>query len=308
MKTLAVHQNLDTSFVNLSALLRHLREREFAGQVLVKLSGYKAEVTFDADGELKVFEHDKVAGRIAEGDEALQRLLIRAREPGGTIDVFQFVPEFAAPPVFRENRIEKPNNAKELFSFALPKNGYGTNGNGKKDKKESRDIFETSPAHDFLNLIPKNHSPLPLEFTNRVEDRARRSPLSEEEWQTFLRLIGELLGGVDEVLARANLNFTEAFTRVCAEISGDYPFMNFASGAFVYHNGAVELNARPSAKLCAAAINEALRRILDDLAAETEFAEIYRDAAHRILASIHNNKSAYAKFFITPQLERIIGV
>lgn len=307
MKTLAVHQNLDTSFVNLSALLRHLRERKFIGQVLVRLNGYKAEVTFDETAELKVFEHDKVAGRIAEGDEALQRLLIRARESGGTIDVFQFFTESAASPFFAKDALEKPNDGNNFFTAEIPKNGHGKNRNG-NGKKEAGQIFDASPSHDFLNLIPKDHSPLPFELTNRVEDRARRSQISEAEWQVLLQLVSELLGSVDEVLARANLNFTGAFAKSCAEIVDDYPFLNFASGTFVYKDGKVELNARPGAKLFSAGINEALRRVLNNLAAEPQFTEIYRDATHRILALIHNHKLSYNKFFITPQLERIVGV
>ena len=33
----AVHQNLDTAYVNLAALVRHLQQRDFTGRVHVEL-------------------------------------------------------------------------------------------------------------------------------------------------------------------------------------------------------------------------------------------------------------------------------
>src|SRR5215213_7935864 len=96
MKNRPIHENLDTSFVNLSALLRYLQRRQFVGRIRVELSGYEAEIVLLEGNKMKVHEHDRIAGRIGEGAEALQRLLIRAREPGGTINVYQTTPE--APP------------------------------------------------------------------------------------------------------------------------------------------------------------------------------------------------------------------
>ncbi len=86
-----IHKNLDTSFVNLSALIKYLRRRQFIGGINVALNGYHAEVRLGVDNSIRVFEHDEISGRESEGEEALQRLLIRAREPGGTISVVQTV-------------------------------------------------------------------------------------------------------------------------------------------------------------------------------------------------------------------------
>lgn len=93
MKNRPLHENLDTSFVNLSALLRYLRRRQFVGSIRVELSGYEADIVLNKENQLNVREYDRIAGRIAEGEEALQRLLIRAREPGGIIHVYQQVAE-----------------------------------------------------------------------------------------------------------------------------------------------------------------------------------------------------------------------
>lgn len=83
-----IHRNLDTAYVNLAALLRYLRGRDFKGRVHVLLDEYEADVSLDGGSEPRVHEIDHAAGREAEGEAALQRLLVRAREPGGLINVY----------------------------------------------------------------------------------------------------------------------------------------------------------------------------------------------------------------------------
>ncbi|HKQ52376.1 MAG TPA: hypothetical protein VJT74_08415 [Pyrinomonadaceae bacterium] len=83
-----VHENLDTAYVNLAALVRYLQERFFAGRIHVVLDEYEAEVLLGGTEPPRVRETDHATGRQAEGEEALKRLFVRAREPGGTISVY----------------------------------------------------------------------------------------------------------------------------------------------------------------------------------------------------------------------------
>lgn len=85
----ALHQNLDTAYVNLAALLRHLQQRDFAGRVHVELDEYDADIFLAPRERPRVRERDHVTGRVAEGDAALQRVIIRASEPGGLVSVFE---------------------------------------------------------------------------------------------------------------------------------------------------------------------------------------------------------------------------
>ncbi len=88
-KNLSVYEDLSTSFVNLGALLRYLEARRFAGQVRVSLDDYEAEITLRAGEKPLVRERDRTTGREAEGEAALQRLLVRAMDAGGRIDVYR---------------------------------------------------------------------------------------------------------------------------------------------------------------------------------------------------------------------------
>ncbi len=94
-ETRPVYENLDTSYVNLAALLRYLRERGFVGHVHVELDDYAADVFLSAQGDLDVRETDRAMGREAKGDAALQRLIVRASTGGGLINVYQAVDQEA---------------------------------------------------------------------------------------------------------------------------------------------------------------------------------------------------------------------
>ena len=83
-----VHQNLDTAYVNLAALVRHLQQRDFVGRVHVELDEYDADIFLAARERPRVRERDHVTGRVAEGESALQRVLVRASAPGGLVSVF----------------------------------------------------------------------------------------------------------------------------------------------------------------------------------------------------------------------------
>ncbi|MDQ6786169.1 MAG: hypothetical protein M3033_05040 [Acidobacteriota bacterium] len=320
MKNRPVHENLDTSFVNLSALVRHLQRRQFVGNIRVELSGYEADILLTAGNKLTVREYDRIAGRIAEGEEAMQRLLIRAREPGGIINVFQAIEEslmsaqekklITEPPrkVIAQNPLETTANANEKnfnsvvvqnIELELPDLPVGQNGK-----------IETAASQKLptQNGTPQPKSPLPLEFSNQVEAKARQTnQLAPQDWQTLLGLTAELLQTVDDGLAKANLDFSSAFDKARSEIALDYPFLNPKAGIFDYQYGIITMKEQTSAKIFVAGINETLRRLLDKLAKHPKFANIYRNLTQNILALTNARRPLYNKFSITPQLEKIIG-
>jgi hypothetical protein len=88
-RTRVVHQNLDTAYVNLAALVRHLQQRDFTGRVHVEMDEYDADIFLSARERPRAFERDHVTGREAEGEPALQRVFVRASEPGGRVSVFE---------------------------------------------------------------------------------------------------------------------------------------------------------------------------------------------------------------------------
>lgn len=307
MKNHSIHKNLDTSFVNVSALVRYLRRRQFVGSVRVELSGYEAEIHLGEGNTLRVREFDRITGRVGEGEEALQRILIRSREPGGIVNVFQTVESEEKVGVITEKPAEKVSNPIQnikptaVLTATAPTNG--SNGNAQ--------IVPKSEPIKVKEIIPEKTTPtiaLPFEFTNKVEAKAKQTTLSTDDWQMLLNLTGELLSAIDKTLATANLDFSAAFTKARTEISGDYPFIDPATKIFEYKNGKISMREQQNAKLFTASVLEALRRLLDKLGANPKFTDIHRAAIQKILMLVHHRRAFYDKFSMTKSLEKMLGV
>ena len=292
MKNHPIHENLDTSFVNVSALVRYLRRRQFVGNVRIELSGYEAEIFLSEGNAIRVREYDRIAGRIGEGEEALQRILIRSREPGGIVNVYQTAEE--------ETVAENTETPAEKVS------------NPFQNIKPSSVLTATAaPTKEIVVEKPKpkiSLPNLPFEFTNKVEDKAKQSNISPNDWQMLLNLTGEILGTIDKTLATANLNFPAAFLKARTEISDDYPFLNPAANIFAYKAGKILMREQQSAKLFTASILETLRRMLEKLGANPKFADLHRTATQKLLALLYQRRPLYDKFSITKPLEKILGV
>jgi hypothetical protein len=84
---------LNTSFVNLAALIRYLREKQFNGRLHIELDQYESDVFLYGPDSPSAWENDRATGREAQGDGVMQRLLVRAREPGGVITVYETIEE-----------------------------------------------------------------------------------------------------------------------------------------------------------------------------------------------------------------------
>lgn len=299
MKNRPIHENLDTSFVNLSALIKYLRRRQFAGSIRVELSGYEADVVLSEENHLTVREHDRISGRVAEGEEALQRLLIRAREPGGSISVYQKQTLTAQAAESQPQQVPP-----DSFSAAASKISAS---NGTKDWPAKTAEAETTATKPATPKPALNLPDFPFKLSNNFESKAKQSNLAPEEWQTFLNLMGELLGTIDRTLAEANLNFGNAFRKTCTEVAPDYPFLHHEKEIFDYKHGRVIMRGQISTAIFVAAILEVTRRIMDKLGANATYAEAYRQTTQKILALLRERKPLYDKFSITSPLEKIIG-
>jgi hypothetical protein len=87
-----LHENLDTTYTNLAALVRYLQTRDFKGRIHLVTDEYEADVVIDGKQQPWVRETDHAKNRSEESAEALRRLYVRASEPGGLISVIEADP------------------------------------------------------------------------------------------------------------------------------------------------------------------------------------------------------------------------
>jgi hypothetical protein len=185
MKTRPIHENLDTSFVNLSALVRYLRRRQFIGIVKIELNGYDATITLTEDNQMKVYENDRLAGRVSEGDEALQRLLIRAREGGGTIHVYQFVEESFT--VSSQPIIEKPIQV-QLNTNGNYQNGNSSNGIYQNGKSAQTNMpLSKNGFNETDDILTLPSGPLQKTFADKAKETFDQpKPIAKPKQNDFI--------------------------------------------------------------------------------------------------------------------------
>ncbi len=85
----AIHENLNTSFVDLNALVRYLRSMQFIGRIHIELCAYEAEIIFTPANTIQALEHDLETGMVSKGRQAFERIIQRSRTSHGRIGVYR---------------------------------------------------------------------------------------------------------------------------------------------------------------------------------------------------------------------------
>lgn len=256
-KARALHENLDTAYVNLAALLRYLQRRDFTGRVHVELDEYDGDIYLAARAPLGARERDHVTGREDEGQAALQRILVRASEPGGRVSVYE---------------------------------GAGATESETTSDAGSRQATTAGEAREATT--PERRT---------QEERDRRN---------VLQLSGEVIAAVERgVVAASNENFAAHFQTARREIADDYPFLVSLGDCVEYENGEARLKRGMEIEKFVGGACEALRRVVERVAATGERARgVRREVARELAALSERRPRALTRFGFTPQLERIAGL
>ena len=291
-----LHENLDTSFVNLWSLLRNLSQRGFVGRVRVELKDYTADVFMTGSNTPLVHEIDREAGTETLEEGALHRLVLRARAAPGSISVFEGVEEAVAagrpaPP--------EPDDDKTRLS-------------------------ETPPVSSSASAPPVIAAPAAPEpiIVNRISDEpetnfahgviAREHPLEEDEsagtieWNDVVKISGELIAGVERALNGVGADFGALFRATRLELADDYMFLDPLSNGFVYSNSVVTLAAGPDSSYVAG-LSEALRRMVDKVATGERVRRVRERVALELALLSRKRRELLARSGFRAQLDRIAG-
>lgn len=273
---------MNTSFVNLAGLVRYLRSLQFVGTIRIELSSYEAVIEFTEANTMRAREHDHIAGRVSHGEGALRRILIRAKEPGGRIHVYQETPSERSQTAFVDKSIIAGANHMISSTADTPVRNFGDAAKGLE------------------------HLPVPVSGNPLVNRNGKEDP--DENWAELLGLISELLTTVDESLSKTNIHFTDAFKNACGFISNEHPFLDPDSDVFSYMDGFICVRQRLAPNDLTAGVIVALGRIMDRLREDAYFGNVYHLTLHRIRVLANRRKLEFDKFTMTNQLQRVIGI
>ncbi len=283
-----IHENLDTAFVNLAALVRYLQARKFTGHIHVELDDYDADVFLNADASPSVRETDHATGRTAVGDAALQRLLVRAREAGGLVSVYEESAE----------ALLAPNDASKANVSAGGNVIEAANGNA------------PHLAGGSLQSATTTHTVTPPHTSDSktVVDSAADGVLT---WDELARVSGELIAAVERAVASTGADFNAHFRQTRLALADDYAFLDPSSGRFDYKpGGTVQLHAgKLNEKNYVSGVSECLRRVVDRISAQSgDGGNSVRERVSLELAVLaRRRQTALARAQFTQQLERIAG-
>jgi len=167
----AIHENLDTAYTNLAALVRYLQGRGFVGRIHVVMAEYEADVILNGKNPPLVRDTDHAKQRSGESEEALRRIYVRASEAGGLITVYEWrviepVPLAApaaiasikrtTPPLAEVRKPEENSDRREVLEIVgqliaavqRAANGFGA------DFQKAFDASRVELADDFSFLDP----------------------------------------------------------------------------------------------------------------------------------------------------------
>lgn len=276
-KPRVLYENLDTSFVNLWALLRHLSQRAFVGRVHVEMDDYSADVFLTGSNTPLVREVDRTAGTDVLEEAAMHRLVLRARESPGKISVFEGADEAIAV------KSATPDVKAEVV---VPP------------------VVESAPA--TLNATPL------VEESQSNTSFSRSTPEVTPEsdgmiaWSDVLKASGELISGVERALDGAASDFAALFRAARVEMADDYTFLDPTSG-LEYSNSVVHLRDELPVNTYVAGLSEALHRVVDKAATGDRARRVRERVALDLSLIARKRREVLRRSGFQAQLDRIAG-
>jgi hypothetical protein len=275
-----LYENLDTSFVNVWALLRYLSQRSFLGRVHVELDNYSADVFVNGSETPLVHEVDLEAGTDVTEEAALHRLVLRVRESSGSITVYEGAEESIPPQV--KSALASAPPADEIASGAEPEAATPEAMRSSAGKDEE----ETVVATDTVTVVREANA---------------------DEWSETVRVSGELIAGVEQPANSLGADFASLFREARISLADDYPFLDPMAGQLRYENSAVSINGDSQPQGYVAGVSEALRRVVDKIATGERERRTRERIALELARVARKNSEALARSGFSEQLDQIAG-
>ena len=271
-----LYENLDTSFVNVWALLRYLSQRSFVGRVHVELENYSADVFVNGSETPLVHEIDRDAGTDVVEEAALHRLVLRVSESSGSINVYEGVSESTPPQT--ESAMESPPPAGEIAADPEAATPEAVRSSPGKDEEE------TVVATDTVTVV---------------------RPANDGEWSETMRVSGELIAGVERAATSLGADFASLFRETRISLADDYAFLDPMTGQLRYENSSVTMNGESPPQGYVAGVSEALRRVIDQIATGERERRTRERIALELARVARKHSEALARSGFSEQLDRI---
>ena len=296
-KSRVLHENLDTSFVNLWSLLRSLTQRGFIGRVHVELKDYSADVYMTGSNTPLVHEIDRAAGTETLEQAALHRLVLRARESSGSISVFEGADEAV---VVRSAAVPEPiiEPAASVPTEEPPPTA---------SIKAPAQIID-QPAMSELAEAELSKESAVAPATSLAEPAAQEDDSEGTiDWSEVVKASGELIGGVERALTGAGADFATLFRATRLELADDYTFLDPLSSGFEYANSHATVTHELPPHTYVAGLSEALRRVVEKVATGDRARRVRERVALELALLARKRKELLTRSGFQAHFDRIAG-
>lgn len=274
-----LYGNLDTSFVNLWALLRYLSQRSFVGRVHVELENYSADVFLNGREVPLVHEVDRAAGTAVVEEAALHRLVLRVRESSGSITVYEGIEE-SVPPQSGGEPASPASPVEEAVELAAATPEAMRSSAGKDDDAE------TVLADDAATVVSA---------TTAAQDGEIK------------RVAGELISAVERAASSLGADFPSLFREANISLADDYPFLDPMTGQLRYENSSLKIDGESVPQGFVTGITETLRKVVDKIASGEKARRTRERFALELARVARKNDEAIARSGFKQQLNSIAG-
>jgi len=296
-KSRIIHENLDTTFVNLWALLRSLSQRGFIGRVRVEMKDYTADVFMTGSATPLVHEIDRAAGTDTLEEGALHRLVLRARETPGTISVFEGADEAGA---VQSTAIPSAESDAVAANVTQVQDAPATTEAAQQTAAPALNAAESKPPTEATNR-EQLADPTPLAPSEDAE------PRDQIEWEAVVRASGELVGAVERAVVGAGADFAPLFKAARIGLADDYAFLDPMSDGLIYANSVVTLNGEIPPNSYVAGVSEALHRVVDRVATGDRARRVRERVALELFSVARKRNDILGRSGFLSQLDRIAG-
>lgn len=268
MKVYPIHQNLNTSFVDLSSLVKHLYSLQFVGRVHLELSAYEADIVFRARNQVHAREYDHLAGSLKDGEIAFKNILVRAKEPNGRIHVFSE----EVPPQMRKqlNRVF----VDEAIVSGARKMAFG--------------FCDTNASSVFAD-------PDILDIASINRDR-----------EAFIELVLEILKNAATAFEKQGLDFEVLFHKACTIAADRFPYVAPDADSLEFKDGRFYVSGNISADQLADAIAAILGHMLFRLRQSGDNSLLFDQTTYRMRTVLARRSRLLDRLALRRRFEELV--
>lgn len=288
-----IYENLNTSFIQLDAMLNELKSNQFTGYIHLTAWEYDGTLLLDTGNIVNAIE--QIQDQRRHGIQAAEGIAAKGHEKDGAVSVYRLSPEmtqllanlFFSEPIYKDLSSDLTGLDKLLGKLQSEKHTGYIEVNMPKSKSSAsifmRDghildstlttkdvVLSGSKALDDIILMTSDeHSLFTVYRADLAQAYGNEVNLGDSfEREGMLSLWQQVLQSVESTLDDKNSAFLNAFKRACISNAATYPFLDPFAAELEYKDGLINFTGRASVGQFNEGLSKTIAQTVRDLSAQ----------------------------------------